>query len=224
MTETATGTGAYQTSYGYDANGSVTSTHRTGTGAADTTSTWDLRNRLATYTAGGVVTAYSYDSDGDRVSKSSNAGATYYLVDGQNPTGYAQVLEESASQNGTPTITYLLGQDVIGQAATNGTVTYLGSDGHGSTRFLTSDTGVVTANGASTTTPSAARPGSTRTPPGPSCCTSGSPGTGSRAPSPCGAGRSTPRPLGGSPAQTRRTSHRASWQTPTRTSTRTATQ
>jgi RHS repeat-associated protein len=57
------------------------------------------------------------------------------VVDANNPTGYAQVLEERV--DGTPARTYTLGLDVVAQTnAAGGTSLTLLYDGHGSTRGL----------------------------------------------------------------------------------------
>ncbi len=106
-------------------------------------------------------TNYTYDADGNRVTKSVYNSAlgnvpTYYLVDDQNPSGYAQVLEEytmDASLSDTPAIlsrTYNYGLMLISQQQFNtntlepSTLSYYGYDGHGSVRFLTSTNGTVT--------------------------------------------------------------------------------
>ena len=71
---------------------------------------------------------------------------TYYLVDGNNPTGYAQVIEQGASP-GTPTITYIWGETLIEQDNVAGTANagtyYLIADAHGSTRMVVNSTGGV---------------------------------------------------------------------------------
>jgi RHS repeat-associated protein len=70
-------------------------------------------------------------------------------VDAQNPTGYAQVLEERLSGNLVKSFT--LGHDVIGQARIAGnavTTDIFMYDGHGSTRALLTNAGeIVFANG-----------------------------------------------------------------------------
>ena len=54
---------------------------------------YDFENHLVQ--KGGVTIVY--DGDGNRVSKTVAGVTTTYLVDAQNPTGYAQVLYESFS-------------------------------------------------------------------------------------------------------------------------------
>jgi RHS repeat-associated protein len=92
----------------------------------------------------GLVTL-AYDGDGNRVSETEGGVTTNYLVDTQNPTGYAQVVDEL--QSGTVARTYSFGlerisetQSISGTSATS----FYGYDGHGSVRQLTNSTGAVT--------------------------------------------------------------------------------
>src|SRR5688572_16966052 len=66
---------------------------------------------------GKIALAIAYDADGNRVSKSVKQGAatvtTNYLVDSNNLTGYAQVVEEL--QNGAVVRQYSFGLDLISQ-------------------------------------------------------------------------------------------------------------
>ena len=121
----------YTKAYNYDANGSMTA-------AGVNSYTYDVRNRLISATVGGTTSTYVYDDDGNRVSQTvvGTATTTTYVLDKNNPSGYAQILEEHAA-----TLTsYVLGlSGAIAQDA-NGTLSYLVPDGHGSTRLL-SDTG-----------------------------------------------------------------------------------
>ncbi|MCY2989032.1 MAG: RHS repeat-associated core domain-containing protein, partial [Planctomycetota bacterium] len=65
-----------------------------------------------------------------------------YLVDANNPTGYAQVLQEmDAAQQILRS--YTLGLDILAQTESAGTVYHLLYDGHGSTRALLNGSGVV---------------------------------------------------------------------------------
>jgi len=154
--------------YGYDANGSLTS--KTTTCGGQTTEsvvyTYNLQNRLARvettpYTGGvaGAVTAvdYAYNPDGIRVGKTETTPvgttATAYLIDPANPTGYAQVLEETTARYDAADVLwsvertdYVIGEDVISQTKSNcdlstnawtaNATQYLLYDGHGSTRQL----------------------------------------------------------------------------------------
>jgi YD repeat-containing protein len=87
-----------------------------------------------------TATGYEYNDAGIRVSQSVNGEKTLYLVDHQNPTGYAQVVAEIAAATQEVLRTYTLGLDVIDQAtitaAAQAVVNYLLYDGHGSTRGL----------------------------------------------------------------------------------------
>jgi hypothetical protein len=88
---------------------------------------------------------YLYDDDGDRVEETVNGTATYYLINTNNPTGYDQPIEQKSSPTATPSETYIIGDRVLGQANSGGTLTYLLVDGQGSTRLLTNASGTVTA-------------------------------------------------------------------------------
>ena len=121
----------------YDANGNTTV-------SATTNYQYDVLNHLTNANSGGVI--IGYDGDGNRVSKKVGSTTTYYLVDDVNPSGYAQVLEEWTS-TGTPALNkvYNYGLALISQRqASSGTVSYFGTDGHGSTRFLANTSGIIT--------------------------------------------------------------------------------
>jgi YD repeat-containing protein len=139
--------------YGYDANGSMTSkiTKVTSTQAEveRVIYEYDLRNRqnkVKTSTDGGQtwsITAYKYDPDGNRVEKNTNGSITKYIVDAYNHTGYSQVFKETTGAIGK---VYMTGLDVIGQAAyppASINRRYMLYDGHGSVRQLTGNTGTL---------------------------------------------------------------------------------
>jgi RHS repeat-associated protein len=70
---------------------------------------------------------------------------TYFLVDTNNHTGYAQVVEEI--QSGVVTKQFTFGHDLISQRQLingNWTISFYGYDGHGSVRLLTNTAGAVT--------------------------------------------------------------------------------
>lgn len=118
----------------YDANGNTTFN-------SGQTNVYDFENRLVQRGGAKIV----YDGDGNRVKETVATVTTSYLVADQNPTGYAQVLDEL--QGGAVTRTYSYGLELINQRQPiSGTLTtsYYGYDGHGSVRFLTSSTGAVT--------------------------------------------------------------------------------
>ncbi|MCY2950356.1 MAG: hypothetical protein NTU53_00015, partial [Planctomycetota bacterium] len=137
------------TQYGYDGNGSLITK---AVGSQTTRYAYDLQNRLIALDGNGddlptgLVndsndTTYTYDSEGNRISKQIVAGAaTYYVVDSNNPTGYGQVLEEKSALPGSPSRSYVLGSDVIAQYDPQYDpaipTRYFLYDGHGSTRAL----------------------------------------------------------------------------------------
>ena len=121
------------------------------------TDVYDFENRLVKRTTAlGDVIEITYDGDGNRVKKTVNGLATWYLVDDNNHTGYAQVVEELGSDPGTGDLlvhtTYDYGLDLISQSKIefltpiNLTLKthYYGYDGHGNVRFLTDGTGAIT--------------------------------------------------------------------------------
>src|SRR5947209_1403539 len=84
----------------------MTESHRTGSGAADDSYTYDRRNRLVAATVGGSTLGYTHTATGARTSETVNGAATYYVNDDQNPTSYSQVSEEktTAGDSTAPTI------------------------------------------------------------------------------------------------------------------------
>jgi len=115
-----------------DANGNTTV-------SGTTNYQYDVVNHLVNVNNGQIL--LTYDGDGNRVSKTVNGLRTYYLVDDRNPSGYAQVLEEYTFLNQQPAAlsrVYNYGLALISQRqVASGAVSYFGTDGHGSTRFLT---------------------------------------------------------------------------------------
>jgi RHS repeat-associated protein len=99
---------------------------------------------VTTGAAPAVVSSYTYDDSGIRVSQTVDNVTTIYLIDALNPTGYAQILEEGVEtsspngkldQIGEIVRAYTLGLDVVTQAAV-GQALHLLYDAHGSTRAL----------------------------------------------------------------------------------------
>ena len=99
---------------------------------------YDFENKL-TQTSDGVQIVY--DGDGNRVSKTVNGVTTKYLVDTNNLTGYAQVVEEL--QNNQVVKSYTYGHDLISQRQSSG-VSFYNYDGHGSVRGLSNTSGSIT--------------------------------------------------------------------------------
>lgn len=114
----------------YDNNGATTA-------SGGNSYQYDVESRLTNVNSGAVLIAYN--GDGARVRKTVGAVTTYFLVDDQNPSGYAQVLEEWTASGGATNLNrvYNYGLDLISQREGGGAVYYFGCDGHGSTRFLT---------------------------------------------------------------------------------------
>ena len=128
---------------GLDDTGAVLETH---------TFAYDAMGRMTqtTEVKGGTttVTDYVYDDSGFRVKQTVTVDpgsggtpvVTEFLVDKQNHTGYAQVLEERV--DGVLHKTYTLGHDVLTQADTiavndvAAAIHHLLYDGHGSTRAV----------------------------------------------------------------------------------------
>jgi RHS repeat-associated protein len=107
---------------------------------------YDSENRLTSRTAPSGNVQVVYDGDGNKVRETANGQTISYSVDTQNPTGYAQVVEEL--QNGTVIRTYTYGHDLLVQDQRDGSgnwaATWFGYDGHGSVRLLTNALGHIT--------------------------------------------------------------------------------
>jgi RHS repeat-associated protein len=126
------------TSDNYDNNGSTI-------GADGRTYTYDFENRIIGVTGNNLSISIKYNGDGNRIEKTVNGVTTKYLVDTNNLTGYAQVVEET--QNDVVVRQYTYGLDLISQNQLIGTdrfASFYGKDGHGSTRFLTDISGNLT--------------------------------------------------------------------------------
>ena len=130
------------TTNSYDLNGSLTTST---IGGVVTAYTYDARNKMVGYSSGATSATYLYDDAGNRVQETVSGTTTFYLTDTQNPTRYAQPVEQKSSPTAAPSVTYFLGDRVYGQANGSGTVTYLLADGHGSTAQLANSSGTVTA-------------------------------------------------------------------------------
>ncbi len=153
------------TLYEYDSNGSLVRKAITGTQSQVEVYRYNLQNRMTgmtrTETRDGVVTEtvtqYAYNTAGIRLSSAetvridgvvSTEAAKTFLIDSDNPTGYAQVLEEQQTGANPATVRYVIGDDVLSQSTTRNLeleTRNLLPDGHGSTRQLVDSTGSVTA-------------------------------------------------------------------------------
>jgi RHS repeat-associated protein len=121
------------TSDSYDNNGNTTT-------ANGKSYAFDFENHLTSLNPGNVT--YVYDGDGNRVAKTIGGVTTNYLVDTNNPTGYAQVVEELHAGSVVRSFTY--GHDLISQRIVGGSLSFYGYDGHGSVRLLTDATAAIT--------------------------------------------------------------------------------
>jgi len=133
----ATGTAAST----FDANGNTLQFNLDGNNTWDQSATdqYDFENHLIAATRGSANISIVYDGDGNRVSKTVGSTTTRYLVDDQNPTGYAQVLEEQDNL-GAPLVTYIYGSGSAPVSQTrSGDTRYYGCDGQGTVRFLMDD-------------------------------------------------------------------------------------
>ncbi|MDO8540341.1 MAG: LamG-like jellyroll fold domain-containing protein [Opitutaceae bacterium] len=147
----------------YNANGStLTAASLPQPVAPSSPDVYDFEERLIVRTrADGSSVNITYDADGHRIRKNimDLAGApvssTSWLVDVNNLTGYAQVVEERVSipsagttQASLRTVVYTYGSDLISQATSAdghaAIVSYYARDGHGSTRELADNTGTTT--------------------------------------------------------------------------------
>ena len=126
------------TSDTYDANGNT----KVSTGGSYD---YDFENRLITHTSS-ITSGFVYDGDGNRVSKTVGGVTTNYLIDTNNHTGYAQVVEEL--QGGAVTKQFTYGHDLISQRCTqptaNCSLSFYQYDGHGSVRLLTDASAAIT--------------------------------------------------------------------------------
>lgn len=135
-----TGTAKVRASFDPNGNTSLADLNADGNWDSTVGDQYDFDNHLIeAVRPAGTVTMF-YDGDGNRIRKSVGGTTTYYLVDDRNPTGYAQVLEESTTLAGTPTVTYVYGCDLVSQTR-SGITHYYGYDGLGSVRYLTDGNG-----------------------------------------------------------------------------------
>lgn len=136
-------TPGWSTTYTFDTRGNRLTTSFPY--AETKTHTYDLANRLTTYTQGTTTSAsYIYDGDGLRLAKTVNTTDTLYTW--QDNTNLPQLLVD-----GTDNYLYGPQGEPIARIPTTGTTTYIHQDHLGSTRLLTNNTG--TSSGTYTYTP-----------------------------------------------------------------------
>jgi RHS repeat-associated protein len=147
LSRTSTVPGLASTASAYDANDRLTSDsydqNGNTTAAGGNSYAYNSENRLTS--AGGGSASYVYDGDGNRVAKTAGGVTTRFLVDTNNPTGYAQVVEELVG--GSVRRQYTYGHDLISQRQLIGgqwQTSFYGYDGHGSVRYLTDSAASVT--------------------------------------------------------------------------------
>ncbi|HEV8486394.1 MAG TPA: RHS repeat-associated core domain-containing protein, partial [Blastocatellia bacterium] len=123
----------------YDANGSTTA-------SGSNTYRYDFENRIVALNAGTLnPVTFVYDGDGNRVAKTVGGVTTKFLVDTNNPTCYAQVVEEIVG--GATQRAYVHGHSLISQTqliSGNWVTSFYGYDGHGSVRLLLDTTAAAT--------------------------------------------------------------------------------
>ena len=95
------------------------------------------------------VEQYIYNDDGTRLQTTAIEGQTVvtdYVIDANNPTGYAQVLEEWTA-GATPNLarSFVIGHSILSQWTDGATpqVLLLLADGHGSTQMVVDSAGVI---------------------------------------------------------------------------------
>jgi RHS repeat-associated protein len=145
----------------YDANGNTLVSQEGGTGvspvsSSSVTDVYSFDNKLIRRTnASGQVIDLTYNPDGHRLTKFiTQNGLTqrlvHYLTDANNPTGYAQVIEEKQPLDTTSPLkkVNLYGHDLIsseerGTGVSPVSSIYYAYDGLGSVRSITDTTGTL---------------------------------------------------------------------------------
>ena len=127
----------------YNAAGSMLTHVSTNSGTV-TNMLYDWFERLTNVSTPAVTLVY--DADGNRVKKITATSTNLYLVATVNPTGYAQVVEESLMAGTGTNLNryYICGADLVKKVETlPGTPSYYLCDGLGSVRALTSSGGAI---------------------------------------------------------------------------------
>ena len=140
LSETAVGAVPSAVSYTYDDIGNQIGKTD---GPVTTTYSYDSRNRMISVDSGRIV--YEYDASGIRQSRTESLQTRSYLVDPNRQ--FSQVLEEQIEGAPFVDVSYTYGIDLIAQHRRIDATSTLSDtyhyDGIGSTRSLTSETGVV---------------------------------------------------------------------------------
>jgi len=141
-----TGLNPFSYSYGYDQNGSLTSETNTVSGGEVTSYTYDTRNRLTNWqrAKGSTVLSsagFAYDGNNTRKSMTYQGNTTWYLQD--VAAGLPVVLMERVLGN-VDSYLYPLGSTTpLYETNSGGSNVWYHSDGLGSVRLLTNNSGVV---------------------------------------------------------------------------------
>ncbi len=115
------------------------------TPTSTTSYTYNVQGRLESVNQDGTLSEYEFNDDGFRVTQTVDGEKTIYLVNANNQTGYTQILEEKDA-TGVVTKTYVIGHDVLLEAASATAYNWLVYDGHGSTRALLDQNAAVSNN------------------------------------------------------------------------------
>src|SRR5207245_1672538 len=103
---------------------------------------YDFEDHLVSLNTNEVV--LEYDGQGKLTSRRVGNTATAYLIDEDNPTGYAQIVEERVG--GSLTKALVFGSQLVSQRQKsngNWTRSFYVYDGHGDVRLLADENGVV---------------------------------------------------------------------------------
>ena len=129
------------TTYGYDANGNLTSK------SGEATYTWDFENRLVRVDkTDGTVVTHAYDADGNRVraevtSPGGSPAVTDFLVD---PSGALSHVVAESDASGNLIAYYVRGSDDLLSVVRLTEQRFYHADGLGSIRVLTDESGLLT--------------------------------------------------------------------------------
>ncbi len=125
-----------------DSGTQLTRIEVTGDEQSVTEYTYDEMGRQSSVSEDNVTVLQNrYDAMGNRVYVDDNGTVRQFLIDSNNLTGYAQILEEQ--QASSPNRTYTIGLDVIAQRDAGAATRLLLPDGHGSTRLLLDNGGII---------------------------------------------------------------------------------
>ncbi|WP_256918679.1 DddA-like double-stranded DNA deaminase toxin [Streptomyces hilarionis] len=123
---TQTGTDPHTETYTYTAGSTETRTFKQGsTTTVGQNLDWDDEGHLKSVTDGGKTTSYTYDADGQRLTRTDSTGTTLYL-----PGGNELTLDKSGKATGTRY--YSTGAQTVAMR-TGGKLTFLLADHHGTT-------------------------------------------------------------------------------------------